>query len=39
MTVEAVYEKFSSDLARSERANNILDLEFDADQLMSGAEE
>jgi hypothetical protein len=26
-------------LTRSERANNILDLEFDADQLMNGAEE
>jgi hypothetical protein len=39
LTVEAVYAKFASDLGRSERANNILDLEFEGDQLMAGAEE
>jgi hypothetical protein len=31
MTVQTIYDTFTSDLTRSERANNILDLEFEAD--------
>jgi len=33
LTVEDVYAKFTSDLSRSERANNILDFEFDDDSI------
>lgn len=33
LTVEAVYAKFASDLGRSEKANNILDLEFEDESV------
>jgi len=39
MTLEDVYAKFANDLTHSEQANNILDFEFDGENLLQVADE